>query len=397
MDPNPSAKYDRLLEDLFRAYFDARKNKRNTINALRFEKNFEHNLFDLFDDIVSRRYKPGKSICFVVDYPVKREIFAADFRDRVIHHFIYNYISPIFEKMFIGDTYSCRKGKGVHCGIRRIDHFIRSCSDNYASDCYILKLDIRGYFMSIPRDALFRKIEKTLFERKGEIDFDLPTVLYLLNETIFNDPTRNCIVKGEPSGWKGLPPGKSLFTARPNCGLPIGNLTSQLFGNFYLNDFDHYVRRDLKMGGYGRYVDDMIFVDKDENRLRSAIPKIRKYLSSNLSLTLHPDKTYLQHFAKGVAFLGAFIKPRRIYIANRVKGKLHGAIEKGNRLIAKGWAEEEEARYFISSVNSYLGTMKHWKTYGLRAEAIGKRLDGRWIDYAVPVSDWSKIAPKRRF
>ncbi|MDD4531374.1 MAG: RNA-directed DNA polymerase [Candidatus Pacebacteria bacterium] len=391
MDPHLLEKNDRLLEDLFRAYFDARKNKRNTINALRFEKNFERNLFDLFDDIVSRRYKPGKSICFVVDRPVKREIFAADFRDRVVHHFIYNYISPIFEKMFINDTYSCRKGKGVHCGIRRIDHFIRSCSDNYAFDCYVLKLDIKGYFMSIPRDVLFYKIEKTILEKKDKIDFDLPTVLYLLNETIFNDPTRNCVVKGNPGGWKGLPQGKSLFTARPNCGLPIGNLTSQLFGNFYLNEFDHYVRRDLKIERYGRYVDDMILVDKDEGRLRSVIPEIREYLRSNLSLTLHPNKTYLQHFAKGVAFLGAFIKPRRIYIANRVKGKLHASIEKGNRLIAKGWVEKEETRYLLSSLNSYLGTMKHWKTYILRVESIRKNLDGRWMDYVVVGSDWSRI------
>lgn len=126
---------DKISIDLFQAYFDARKNKRNTINALVFEKHYAANLFALCDEITEFRYKPKPSICFVVDKPVKREIFAADFRDRVIHHFIYNYISPIFEKVFINDCYCCRVGKGTHYGIKRIDHFIRSCSQNYSKDC----------------------------------------------------------------------------------------------------------------------------------------------------------------------------------------------------------------------------------------------------------------------
>jgi len=138
---------DKITLDLFQAYFDARKNKRNTINALAFEKHLEANLFALTNEIIEHKYTPKPSICFVVDKPVKREIFAADFRDRVVHHFIYNYVSLIFEKTFINDSYSCRKGKGTHYGIKRIDHFIRSCSQNYSKDCYILKLDIKGYFM----------------------------------------------------------------------------------------------------------------------------------------------------------------------------------------------------------------------------------------------------------
>jgi RNA-directed DNA polymerase len=112
---------NKIILDLFQAYFDARKNKRNTINALAFEKYLEANLFTLSDEILEHRYQPKPSIYFVVDKPVKRKIFAADFRDRVIHHYIYNYISPVFEKTFINDSYSCRKGKGTHYGIKRID------------------------------------------------------------------------------------------------------------------------------------------------------------------------------------------------------------------------------------------------------------------------------------
>ena len=154
-----------LLEDLFQAYFDARKNKRNTINALAFEKNFEEKIFELFDEIITGSYNPSPSICFIVNQPVKREIFAANFRDRVVHHLIYNYTAPILDKLFINDSYSCRKGKGTHYGIKRIDRFIRSCSLNYSKDCYILKLDIKGYFMSINRKILFEQVNSSLFSK----------------------------------------------------------------------------------------------------------------------------------------------------------------------------------------------------------------------------------------
>ena len=145
-----------IIEQLFQAYFDARKNKRNTYNQLAFEKYFEANIFALSNEISEYKYNPKSSICFVVNNPVKREIFAADFRDRVIHHFIYNYISPLFEKTFINNSYSCRIGKGTHYGIKRIDHFIRSCSQNYSQPCYILKLDIKGYFMAMNKTVSIR-------------------------------------------------------------------------------------------------------------------------------------------------------------------------------------------------------------------------------------------------
>ena len=289
-----------LLEDLFKSYFDARKNKRNTINALAFEKNFEENIFRLWEELLSGNYKPSSSICFIVNRPVKREIFAASFHDRVIHHLIYNYTSPILEKAFINDSFSCRKGKGTHYGIKRIDHFIRSCSMNYSKDCYILKLDIKGYFMSINRKILFQKVKANLLSKYRKLDFDVELLLNLIERTIFNDPTKNCTVKGKRADWQDLPKDKSLFTSRKNCGLPIGNLTSQLFGNVYLNDFDHFVKRDLKIKYYGRYVDDFILIHNDRKYLKSLIKNIREYLQKELKLVLHPHKIYLQHYSKGV-------------------------------------------------------------------------------------------------
>ena len=386
---------NKLLKDLFYSYYDARRNKRNTINQLKFELNFESSLINLYESIVARSYKPVRSICFMVQKPVKREIFAADFRDRVVHHLIYSYISPIFEKTFINDSYSCRKGKGTHYGIKRIDHFIRSCSQNYTQDCYILKLDIRGYFMSMNRNLLFEKIKQELQKRRNGIEFDFDLVLYLIEKTIFNDPTNNCIIKGKKEDWQGLPKTKSLFHAKENCGLPIGNLTSQLFGNVYLNDFDHFVKRDLGIRYYGRYVDDFVLVHSSKHYLQSCIEHIRKYLKENLYLDLHPDKVYLQHYSKGVQYLGAIIKPHRIYVANRTKGNFFEAIGNQNQIARDHKPTKEDQKAFQSSMNSYLGIMKHYKTYKLRKEMIRNDISGWWenIFYA---KSYEKFTPKKR-
>lgn len=387
---------DKILIDLFQAYFDARKNKRNTINALAFEKYFEANLFELHSEIINRHYEPRRSICFIVDRPVKREIFAASFRDRVIHHYIFNCISPIFETRFINDCYSCRKGKGTHYGISRIDHFIRSCSNNYSEDCHILKLDIKGYFMAMNRKLLYDKVDSVLIAEGHKLGLSLPLIHYLIEKIIFNDPTKNCIIKGDAPDWHGLPNNKSLFHAMPDCGLPIGNLTSQLFGNIYLTEFDHFVKRDLKIKYYGRYVDDIILIHKNKEYLRTLIPIVAEYLKKNVELELHPEKIYLQHYTKGVKFLGAVIKPYRIYIANRTKGNFYEAIERQNEIARDHKPSTEERERFRSSMNSYLGIMKHYKTYDLRKRTIFKNLSAWWWNYAYLSGGIGKFALKHK-
>ena len=147
-----------FLKELFQAYYDARKNKRKTVNALQFEIDYESKIIKLYQELINEKYKIGPSICFISFKPVQREIFAADFRDRIVHHLIYNYINSCFEKTFINDTYSCRPNKGTSYGIKRVNYFIRSCSQNYKRDCYILKLDIKGYFMAIDKKILWDKI-----------------------------------------------------------------------------------------------------------------------------------------------------------------------------------------------------------------------------------------------
>lgn len=356
----------KVTEDLFTAYYDARKHKRNTINALAYEHDFESKLFELRDIILAREYEPLPSICFIVDKPVKREIFAADFRDRVIHHLIYNYVSPIFESTFINDSYSCRVGKGIHYGVKRADHFIRSCSGNYTRDCYVLKIDILSYFMSISRKLLFEMVKKVLIKPNKSYDFDLGLVMYLIEKTIFNDPTVNCRRKGKLKDWDGLPRKKSLFNSKKYYGMPIGNLTSQLFGNVFLNNFDQYMKRELNIKYYARYVDDILIVHEDNQFLKELLVKMKTYLEQHNKLKLHPRKIYLQHYTKGVGFIGAFIKPRRIYIQNRTKGHFYKAIHLINQTVEQKQLSREEAQKMISTLNSYLGIMKHYHTYNIR-------------------------------
>ena len=208
---------EELIHDLFHAYFEARKHKRNTVNQLRFELNYERNLMTLADEILGRQYQLRASICFVVFKPVKREIFAADFRDRVVHHLIYNYINPIFEDMFIDDSYSCRKGRGTHYGANRVSEFIQKCSDNYTKDCYILKLDLQGYFMSINREKLFSILQSILYKAIASGRYEtcrdnIDMIIYLIKVVLADNPTTHCVFKGHKTDWDDMPKSKSMFS-----------------------------------------------------------------------------------------------------------------------------------------------------------------------------------------
>lgn len=361
-----------IIEELFQAYRCCRRSKRNTFNALAFEIDYESNLVKLCEEINNGTYQPGKSIAFIVNKPIKREIFASDFRDRVVHHLIINKLNCFFEKEFIYDSYACRISKGTHFGIWRINRFIRQCSQNYTKDCYILKLDIKGFFMHIDKNMLFERLETFILKKYEEQDKNL--VIDLCKKLIFNDPTKNCIIRGKKENWQGLPLDKSLFHAPLNCGLPIGNLTSQVFANFYMNRFDHFIKHDLKIRFYGRYVDDFILVHPDKEHLKTLIFKIKDYLKLELRLTLHPKKIYIQHYAKGVKYLGAVIKPNRIYIANRTKGNFYQTITKINDVFKNREINKQKLQNSLSSINSYLGLMSQYKTYYLRKKILTNQI-----------------------
>lgn len=346
-----------LLTDLFTAYYCARKNKRNTASQVRFERNLSDNLINLYEEIASGRYKVGRSMCFIIKDPVLREVFAASFRDRIVHHLLYNWLMPIFEPTFIYDSYSCREGKGTLFGIERMEHHIRSCSDNYTKDCYVMKLDIEGYFMNINRQVLFDIIVRRLkdYESTQDVRFDINLAIDLLYQVIFNDPVKGCYRKGHKSDWNRLPKSKSLFYSPEGCGLPIGNLTSQLFSNIYLSSFDHYVKRVLRFKHYGRYVDDFYIVGNSKKSLLEAIPKIKDFLSAKLYLRLHPRKVYIAPIHKGVRFLGSVVKPYQRYVYCGCLSRAHSHINDALTYAADPF-------FIIAVLQSYSGYYAHFLT-----------------------------------
>ncbi len=308
-----------LYQDVYAAYYQARKNKRNTTNQLEFELNLEDNICQLAEDLKQRRYQLSRGIAFIVFDPTIREIFAATFRDRVVHHLVYNYIMPYWDKRFIYDSYSCRPGKGTHFGISRVAHFMRGASQNYTRPAWILKMDISGYFMHINRSLMWDLNRVIFHDPHFKLDRHRQALLaYLLPIIIFADPTKDVCLRGWPHDWQYLPNEKSLFRAPINCGFPIGNLTSQLFSNIYLHELDKFIKFELKFRYYGRYVDDFVIIDQDFTKLQRARALISDFLYTHLFLRLHPRKVYLQPVTHGVNFIGARIRHDRIKPSQRV-------------------------------------------------------------------------------
>ena len=318
-----------LLADTFDAYYCARKGKRNTHSQIRFERNLLENIVSLVDEIENGRYKPGKSMCFIYkERQILREVFAASFRDRVVHWLVYNYIYPVLTPTFIYDSYSCIEGRGTLFGIKRLEHHIRSCSDNFSKTAWILKCDVQGFFMNINREKLLQIVIDKINAKKPNLFSEYDFLPKLIHTIIMSDPTKSYYTKGNYKNDKLLlPKSKSLFFSPKGCGLPIGNLTSQLLSNVYLNEFDQFVKRTLKFKHYGRYVDDFFIVSDNKEELLAKLPLIREFLSEELGLILHPKKFYLQPIEKGVTFLGAFIKPHCRLMVRKQKSIMYRRLE----------------------------------------------------------------------
>ena len=369
-----------LLADLYVAYRDARRHKRSRDYQLKFEINLEEMLCQLCDELQNGTYRPGVSSAFIVYEPKQREVFAAEFRDRVVHHLYYNYTHELFERTFIQDTYSCIKGRGTHYGADRLEKHIRQESHNYTRPCYVLKMDIQGYFININRRRLLEVCLDTLehmrchkSDKKGMtwgevLDYDF--IRYLTEVIVLYNPLEDYRFRAQRSDWEGLPKNKSLFYADADCGLPIGNLTSQLFSNVYLNRLDQFVKRELKCRHYGRYVDDFYIVSSDKEYLRTLIPQIQDFLSNELSLSLHQKKTKIYDAYNGIEFLGQFILPYRRYCSNRSLDR----IKRGLDCIRQHNVYDEEL--LLSQVNSYLGILGHTRSHRQLMQLVRKH---RWI------------------
>ena len=372
---------------LLEAYYDCRRNKRKTASALVYEMDYESRLIALRERINARTYQPGKSICFVVTRPRYREVFAASFEDRIIHHYIALRLEPLFEQVFCPYTYNCRKEKGQLYGINTLKQQIIECSDNYTTDCYIMKLDLSGFFMSIDKQILARLIDRFILDRyAGE---DIEDLRYLCRIVIFHQPEKNCERHSPARYWDHLPPNKSLFTNGEGKGIAIGNLFAQLFANFLLNGLDWYLE-ELGIKYHGRYVDDFYCIHRDKAVLLSAVPKIRVKLAE-YGLTLNEKKFYLQHYTKGVQFTGSIVKPRRSYTCNNTITNFVAAIRRLNN--AKDLRQVEHA---VCSINSYLGLIKHNNEYNTRKKVLGM-IDRKAFEYIYIKGRYEIVALKNKY
>ena len=326
--------------------------------------------------------RPCLPSAFVISYPKKREVFAAMFRDRIVHHLYFNYTHQLFERTFIADSYSCIEGRGTHYGIDRLRQHIRQASLNWTQPCYAMNLDIRGYFMHINREKLLKIATESLTKmatHKVGLTDDVPIprgviltksttwadirdmrfLLWLTEQIIMLDPMENCIIVGDESDWDGMDHAKCMRYVLPGLGLPIGNLTSQLYSNVYLNPFDQFVKRDILCEHYGRYVDDSTMVDACREWLLAQVPRIREFLADELGLQLHMGKLHVRDVRHGVEFLGAFVKPYRDYISNKTLNRITKNLQMMNL---------RDREHVIASVNSYMGVLSHTASYNLRRE-----------------------------
>jgi hypothetical protein len=299
--PEPSADPD-LFEQLVVAYLDCRRNKRTSASALAFEAHLERNLCDLHDELIAGTYQPGRSICFVITQPNPREVWAAEFRDRVVHHLLYNRISPRFYARFTADSCACIPGRGTLYAARRLEHQIRSITQNWSRPAHYLKCDLANFFVSIDKRVILAQLAAQVTE---------PWWMRLAETILMHDPRADFELRGRPELLARVPAHKRLINAPANHGLPIGNLSSQFFANVLLDALDQRVKHHLRAPRYVRYVDDFILLSESTAWLNAALADITAWLPQRLHVALNPSKTILQPVDRGVDFVGHIIKPWR--------------------------------------------------------------------------------------
>ncbi len=322
------------LENLFLAWDKFKSDKQKKRDVELFEWHLEENIFKLHRDLKYHRYKHEAYTSFYIHDPKQRHIHKATVRDRVLHHAIFVVLNSIFEPTFISNSFSCRVNKGTHKGIDILDKTIRQVSSNSFKPCFVLKCDIKKFFETIDHGILLNIIGKRIKDNNA---------MWLLEETIESLTSK-------------------YSTVFERKGLPIGNLTSQLFANIYLNEFDQFTKHKLRIKHYVRYTDDFIIVAGNKSYLEDIISPIRASLSGSIALELHPNKTTIRKFYQGVDFLGYVILPHyrllRTKTKQRIIRKLKERVrEYNNRLISEYTLEQ--------SFQSYLGVLSHANSYNL--------------------------------
>lgn len=333
-------------QDLYLAFVKARSCKRYKKTILTFNFNLERNLLKVQQRLISPNYTPDKYVCFTVHDPKLRLISAPSFEDRIIHQILFKILDPMYDKVFIYDSYACRINKGTHFGMRRVKKFLQAARSQYgpSQDIYCLKMDIRKYFPSISWDILIKILEKQI---------ESPDMLKIL-KTIITTHTLTDLNRKIITDTK-------ILSSEERRGIPIGNLTSQLFANIYLNEFDQFIKHQLKIKWYARYMDDFLIIHPDKKYLWQLRAQIEEFLRIQLKLQLHPDKIYLDNVKNGVCFVGY----RIFYDHVTIKGK---TLQRMRRKYKKRLKSERKHHtgMFVRTKASMRGHLQMADTFGLR-------------------------------
>ena len=307
--------------------------------------NLIDNIYSLHHDLKSKTYKHSSYQPFKINDPKPRDIHKAIVRDRLLHHVIYRILYPYFDLRFIYDSYSCRKGKGTHKAIYRFESFIRKASRNNTRTCWVLKCDIRKFFANIDHQILKEILSKSLFDAD---------ILWLLGQIIdsFNSNTNI-------SHSVNVQYSYSAIARYEYHGLPLGNLTSQLLVNIYMNEFDQYVKHKLKVKYYVRYADDFVILSEDGKYLEIILKQMKEFLEDNLKLNLHPDKVSIKTIASGIDFLGWVHFPRHRVLRTATKRRMFRNLKNNPKK---------------ESLNSYLGMLWHGEGYKLEQEILSYKV-----------------------
>ncbi len=295
----------------------------------------EANLLDLHDELLAGTYRPGRSICFVVTRPKPREVWAAEFRDRVVHHLLYNHIGARIEATFIADSCACIPGRGTLYAARRLEAKIRSATQNWSRPCHYLKADLANFFVAIDKRVLDGQLRRLIAE---------PWWQRLALQVLWHDPRENYERRCPPRLFNRVPQHKRLDAQPAHLGLPIGNLSSQFFANVYLNALDQFVKHQLRARHYIRYVDDFVLLHESPQQLNTWLAAIEAFLPS-LGAKLNPKKTILQPVSRGVDFVGHVIKPWRRSTRRRT-------VQEAIRRVAAAPSDE-----LLPIANSYFGLL----------------------------------------
>jgi RNA-directed DNA polymerase len=332
-------------ENLFAAARKAWRGKRSRRPAAEFYSRFEEEIVSLRTELLSGTYRHGGYHYFQIHDPKERTVAAAPFRDRVVHHALVRVLEPIFEKRFIEDSFACRKGKGTHAALRRAHRFTKAWP-------YALKCDIARYFPSIDHGNLLSQVERVIAD-KAVLDL-IQTILASHHDAIEQE-------------WEAE---GDLFSVRTRQrGLPIGNLTSQFFANIYLNPLDHFVKHELRVRGYVRYVDDFLLFGEDRRILKEQGRIIREKIDE-LRLAIHPDKYRLLRTADGVDFVGFvnFPNGRRKLKKDNVR-RFERRLSRMKFEASRG---EREWAQVTRGVQSWVAHASHAQSYRLRCSLLGR-------------------------